>query len=335
MIQISKTFLLDIEFHRILQFLQEKALGSRVGKQFEQLLFFDLAESIQHEMNLVSKFREFQSLDLDIDLAPYSDLTSILEHLNIENYALEIQEIQAIKEITSQCTKFIAAIDKVEEEFRPLKSITQDGLLAKTISETIQNVIDENDEVRSSASDELKAIRNELSRKTNALDGLFNQSLRQFKQANYLADPPESIRGGRRVLCVKAEFKRKVSGIIHDLSASNQTVFIEPEQLVEVHNLLFELRNEEHKEIYRIRKVLSAQLNAYRESIADYEHFIQTIDRLRAKALLADTIDAHQPALQDDPVFDFIEARHPILLLNHQKQPNAVVPFNLQLFAKK
>ncbi|MBK8501751.1 MAG: hypothetical protein IPL46_05810 [Saprospiraceae bacterium] len=120
-----------------------------------------------------------------------------------------------------------------------------------------------------------------------ALDHAFNRALVKYKEHGYLTDNFESYRNGRRVLAVLAENKRKIKGIIHDESSTGKTVFIQPEETLALDSELFELQNEERREIRKILKILCQDLHNHIEVLTANQEVIIAFDIIQAKALQA------------------------------------------------
>jgi DNA mismatch repair protein MutS2 len=114
----------------------------------------------------------------------------------------------------------------------------------------------------------------------------FVKLISRYKGEGFLADTVESIRNGRRVLCVTAEHKRQIRGIIHDESTTGRTVFIEPELIVEINNNIVELEAEYKKEVYRLLKELCQELRPYKEEIVSISELIHHWDLVQALALM-------------------------------------------------
>ncbi|NND35297.1 MAG: endonuclease MutS2, partial [Saprospiraceae bacterium] len=160
----------------------------------------------------------------------------------------------------------------------------------------------------------------------------FNKILIRYKDQGVLADNLESYRNGRRVLAVLAENKRKIKGIIHDESTTGKTVFMQPEETLALDSEFFELQNEERREIRKILKDLCSLLQEHRSTLISNLEVITTFDIIQAKALQGLALGIESAAkCVDRPVFDWHRAFHPLLLLKHKNNREAVIPFNLRL----
>jgi len=122
----------------------------------------------------------------------------------------------------------------------------------KSLINTIKDIIDDDGRIRSNASVDLQRIRKQSTAKYQEADRKFKSIMSQYAGYGYLTDDRESIRGGRRVLSVLSEYKRKVPGLILDESSTGRTTFIEPEAVMQINNDLMELQQAEKREIYKI-----------------------------------------------------------------------------------
>ena len=199
----------------------------------------------------------------------------------------------------------------------------------KKIIEEISKVIDDIGNVRDDASPELSRIRTALYRKRNEQRRTFDKILSKLQKSGYIADIEESFLNGRRVLAIYAEQKRQVKGILHGESDTRRTSFIEPEETIDINNEIYSLENDERDEEYRILKQLTAQLSVYHPLLKQYVDILGEYDFIRAKAKLAQDMDAHMPKLSDDSGIHLVKAYHPLLFLYNKKKP--VIPLNLTL----
>ena len=167
--------------------------------------------------------------------------------------------------------------------------------------------------------------------KRQDLDRKFNAIIADYKKKGWLADTVESVRAGRRVLSVTSEHKRKVKGIVHDLSSTGSTSFIEPEATLQINNDIVELQQAERQEIYRILKQLTTEIRPFAEDLKDYQKILGVYDFVRAKALFAIATNSHQPRISDDKSVEIFNARHPLLFLKNKAEKKETIPLNLSL----
>ena len=204
----------------------------------------------------------------------------------------------------------------------------------KSIPEEIDRIIGDDGRVVDTASEDLSRIRMALYRKRNEQRRTFDRMLSKLQKSGYIADIEESFLNGRRVLAIYAEHKRIVKGILHGESDTRRTSFIEPEETIEVNNEIFSLENDERDEEYKILRELTAKLSYQSPLLKQYMEVLGEYDFIRAKAKLAQTMDAHIPQVVDSSGIKLIKAYHPLLLIYNKKSGKQVVPLDLTLDEK-
>ena len=204
-------------------------------------------------------------------------------------------------------------------------------IIDRKLTEEIDRVLDDEGNVRPNASEELMRISKLIKSKERELDKVFNSELDSYKTKGFLIDSQESIRNGRRVLTVAVEHKRKVSGILHDESATGKTVFIEPELVITLNHDIYNLYAERRHEIYKIIRSLCDYIRPYADALLVLEHTITKIDTVRAKAKFAYRLHASKPYIQAEPIFDIKTGFNPVLVIKSENHVISVVPFDLTL----
>ncbi|MBD0331764.1 MAG: DNA mismatch repair protein MutS, partial [Chitinophagaceae bacterium] len=185
--------------------------------------------------------------------------------------------------------------------------------------------------VKDNASHELQSIRASLYRKRNELRRVFDRIISRLNKQGYLAEIEESFLNGRRVVAIFAEQKRAVKGILHGESDSRKTAFIEPEETIDLNNQIFELENNESREVYRILRDLTRQLAKYSSSLVAYHSVIGEYDFIRAKATFALDMKGEYPIVVDKTHIHLVQALHPLLYLYNLKTNKHTVPVDLTL----
>lgn len=195
----------------------------------------------------------------------------------------------------------------------------------KYLEDRIFGAILSEEEIADTASPALADIRRHMRVQSGKIRDSLQKIISSPAYAKYLREPIITIRQGRYVVPVKSECKNDIPGLVHDVSASGSTYFVEPMSAVNANNVLRELELKEKKEIERILAELSAEVAGYRESIAlDYQMLIQ-LDVIFAKAKLAYQMRAGAPIMNDRGRVELRKARHPLI------DPKVVVPVSLRL----
>ena len=209
-------------------------------------------------------------------------------------------------------------------------STSLDGLFMTLASnnrleEKIVTSIDSPDEINDRASAELYDIRRKIKNAEVRVREQLDKMIRSATYQKYLQEALVTIRDGRFVVPVKAEYRGQVSGLVHDTSSSGATVFIEPMGVVETNNDIKLLKGREQEEIERILTALSGECGDNADMLIASYHNMIALDLLFAKANLAYDMDCSLPVVTADGVIDLKKARHPLI---HKKK---VVPSDIRL----
>ena len=183
------------------------------------------------------------------------------------------------------------------------------------VLEAIDRIIDKRGVIKDNASSRLKEIRAELVGKSIQVSKRLNAILKQAQSDGIVdTDTSVSVRNGRGVIPVSTYDKRKIKGLIHDQSASGKTVFIEPEEIVEINNDIVELEYEEKREIVRILTAFADNIRPYIDDLLESNLFLGEIDFIRAKAILGNHLHSIKPVIVNKPFISWKKAIHPLTL---------------------
>lgn len=183
----------------------------------------------------------------------------------------------------------------------------------KYFEELITSSILSEDEMADSASPQLADIRRKIRSASSGIKDKLDSMIHQASVVKYLQDPIVTIRDGRYVIPVKAEYKSSVSGIVHDTSASGATLFIEPMAVVEMNNQIRVLQNAEKAEIERILAGLSAQAGEFADSIISSYNSLVKLNVIFSAANLAYDMKAIRPEINNRGRIMLKRARHPLI----------------------
>jgi DNA mismatch repair protein MutS2 len=325
-----------LEFDKITDLLVKEALTPMAAELLGKLSPYTDFSVIQRELKEAREFKLILEKNDRIPLASFPDIRYDLKMLEKEGYTLQAESFQGILlilTIARDIFRFFAAGPK-KEIYLNLYELVRPLSLDEGLIKAIMAVFDEKGDIRPDASPELMRIRRETQQKIRELDTRFRQIIQEYRAKGWLSDTPESFRNHRRVLSVPAEHKRKIKGIIHDESDTGRTAFIEPEAVTEINNDLFDLEQEERREIFRILRNLSDTIRPYAPLIGDYVEMLIRFDFIQAKARLALSMRANMPLLQEKPVISIKKGYHPLLYLKNKPLGRKTVPFELKLDAE-
>lgn len=263
------------------------------------------------------------------------DTREALGRIRVEGLFLDEAELDNLRKTLSyavELERFFSSLDELR--YPLLKTLGSLGTLGsmEPIVQSIDRVLDRYGRLADHASPELARIRRELVNLQGSVGRALNAILRQAKTDGLVeADAAPTLREGRLVIPVPPAYKRKIGGIVHDESATGKTVYIEPQQVVDANNHIRELEGAERRERIRILQAVTDSLRPQVPQMLGSQELLAEVDFLGAKVSLAETLGAIRPELTEEPLLDWADARHPVLLLHYVPQGKTVVPLSLRL----
>lgn len=263
------------------------------------------------------------------------DVSSSLSMLNAEGSYIPAERFADIRRSLEGAAKihaFCARSDEGRAATPALARLFGDMVMFPQVIAEIDRVIDRFGQVKESASPELQKIVRGINSLQSSMSSVVRRVISEAVQRGLVdKDTNPAIRDGRPVIPVPAQHKRAINGIVHDMSATGKTAFIEPAEVVEAANRLRELESERHREEVLILTALSATVRPEVPSMEGSFRLAALFDFIHAKAKLAILTDARMPVLEKKPEFDWFHAVHPALSLALKQQGREVVPFDLRL----
>ena len=251
------------------------------------------------------------------------DVSASLEHAD-RGGTLQPKELLNIAGVL-RCARNIKGYLSEDDSYCVLTSLFHALTLNKYLEDKIHNAILSEDEIADTASPELADIRRHMRIQSSKIKDSLQKVISSAAYSKFLREPIITIRQGRYVVPVKSECRNDIPGLVHDVSASGSTYFIEPMSAVNANNALRDLELKEKKEIERILSELSAEAAAHREDISVNFDILVSLDVIFAKARLAYQMKAWAPVMNDQGKIELRNARHPLI------DPQKVVPVSLRL----
>ncbi|RFP66422.1 endonuclease MutS2 [Hymenobacter lapidiphilus] len=334
---LPQNFEQKIGFSQLRDMLNELCL-SGLGRHFVSKMSFQTqAEPLQKLLLQTDEFRQLLNSGVDFPSSHYHDVNQYLVRANLPGSYLDVSAFFAIKMSLRTIREALLFFSRAEDDFYPTLRLLGIGVqVDRNLLAAIDKVVDDEGQVRDDASPLLRQLRQELISRQMMLRKQIGSILRHARQQGWVPEGVEpTIRGGRLVLPVIAEHKRRIKGLIHDESATGQTVYIEPEAVFELNNDIKDLDNAYQRELMRILTQLTAQLRPHIPDLRKAYQYLGLIDFIRAKAQLARRIEATLPILHPQPMMRWKQVRHPLLYLTflaHAKDdPREVVPLDIEL----
>ena len=314
--------------------------ASSLGRECVDAMHFETDyELVQHMLQLTDQMLHAQSDPmLTFPRGDIHDMREAIARIRIERLFLDEAELDALRKTLAYAADlehFFAGLDSTK--YPLLKGLGDERFsgLGEIVRE-IDRVLDRYGKLADHASPELARIRRELVNLQGSVGRTLASILRQAKADGWVdADAAPTLREGRLVIPVPPGYKRKIGGIVHDESATGKTVYIEPQQVVDANNHIRELEGAEHRERIRILQAITDMLRPNTDRILGSQQLLAEVDFLNAKVSLAQTLHAIRPELLNEPMLEWSDARHPVLLLHFIPQGKVVVPLSIRLRAQE
>ena len=323
---MDKKLLEKLEYPKILNKLESHAATS-IGKAYAaEAIPSSNLEEVRHRL---AGTDEAAAIDRMKGAAPFGGITDIRTSLKRANIGgtLSAHELLAVADTVQggrRVKRFIEAYQEKHEA--PILGALAEGVVElRTLEETIRRCVDENGVVVDTASDELYRVRRELRSGEARVRERLDSMVRSSSVQKMLQDALITVRNDRFVIPVKSEYRSAFGGIVHDQSSSGATLFIEPEQVVQLNNKLRELRVQEEREIEKILQRLTAAVAEEAQPLESNVELLGQLDFLFAKARLARDMKASLPTINDKGYLRIRRGRHPLLPMEH------AVPLDIEL----
>lgn len=328
---IPKKTLEDLEFFQVTDQIKDFSITPMGKEACLNLSPLPDQKTLLQELLSVSEYLASFDNDNRIPNHGFEDLSPAFQLLKIENSVLEINAFRNIAAASQTVNTLIKFLNKFKTYYPSLHQIGSEIEVNKEIKKEIDNVIDRFGEIRDNASDNLYTLRKQIQVLKGKIAQSFNKALSHYQNLDYLDDIRESVVENKRVLAVKAMYRRKVKGGIMGSSKTGSIVFIEPEATLnfsrELQNLVFE----ESEEIKKILSQLTDYLRPLLGLIKDYQVYLIHFDTIYARARYAQVINALLPVFSDQQELELKNAYHPLLYRTHQLEDKKTFPQDIHL----
>ena len=292
---------------------------------------------IERRQETADEMRTLLMLDPDAPREEFPDMEGIVAKIGVEGTFLTTEEVVVLRRALTAVGNMVGFVmSRSESQYPRLRKRSERVCIFPDVVRRINQLVDDDGEIRDGASPELLQIRRAIREHEGQVTKRLNQVLNNAKRAGIVdADAMVSIRDGRAVIPVSAGNKRKLSGFIHDESATGKTFYIEPVEVVELNNQLRELEYAERREIVRLLTEFTEELRPDAEPIASAGEYLAEIDAVRAKARWAIENMAGKPIVSLDDRLVLRHAFHPLLAQTLRREKKELVPLDMQLDREK
>ncbi len=332
-----------IGFDEIRQLLKGHCLSPMGKERIDGISFTTEGKSIRLWLEQIKEFRRILNSGEEFPTQYYYDVREGVARLRLEGTRLDEGELFDLRRLLDTVGQVVRYLNRTEgcegseEEgvtylYPTLHKLTAGTKPFAPLVTKIDRILDRYGKIKDNASAALAEIRQQLAHTEGSISRILNNILKAAQQDGLVEkDTAPTLRDGRLVIPVVPAMKRRIKGIVHDESATGRTVYIEPTEVVEANNRIRELEAEERREIIRILTEISGEIRPYNEDILNAVRLLSVIDVIRAKTLLAEQTGSVEPQVDDRPMIDWRQARHPLLELSLKKQGKRVVPLDITL----
>ena len=336
-------------FDEIRRLLKERCLSTLGKEKVDEIAFSTDAVQVNEWLTQVREFRRLQAEKDDFPMQYFFDVREAVSRIRLENTHLEEDEVWDLRRSLETIANIVRYLNRASdnddaerEGFVPeypypaLHRLTEGVMTFPAMIRRIDSILDKFGKIKDSASMTLASIRHELEKTQGSISRTLYTILHAAQKDGLVEkDAAPTMRDGRLVLPVAPQVKRRISGIVHDESATGKTVFIEPAEVVEANNKVRQLEAEERREVIRILTVFTDEVRPHVAEILKSYQFLAQIDLIFAKSQLAELTKAFEPIVENKPHLDWIRAVHPLLQLSLEKKGEKVVPLDIILTQPK
>ncbi len=288
--------------------------------------------SIQTLLNQTSQFIKIIQSEDNVPGFTHADAAVYLKNIKAAGTFLEPEQFLRIEKALNEAEQWLKFLKKNQRFYPDLFDLARNITDHTAIRKDILTAVDQNGEIKSSASAKLKKVRSGLiSQRMKARKSLDRLVTRAKSEGIIPADTSLTIRGGRLVVPVKAEYKRSFKGFIHDESSTGSIAYIEPAEVLELNNIIRDLEYQEKREIMRILTAMTDRLRPEAESLRSCFELLGKMDFINARAVFSNYTGANPPKLNDEKILKWSNARHPVLEESLTRQGKKIVPLDIEL----
>ncbi|WP_283592962.1 endonuclease MutS2 [Limosilactobacillus galli] len=315
-----------LEFARIKGMLAHYLVSAAGHHELERMVPQGDYDRVQQYLTETTDGADILRLEGGIPIPKLADIQPQMKRLKIgaNLNGTELAQVTKVLQTSMSVKNFFDELREKKIKLRVLDQLVDRLVTIPSITQRLVRSVDPDGRLNDEASSKLHGIR-QLIVKT---EGEIHQQMERYtrgKGAKYLSEPVVTIRNDRYVVPVLARYRNKLGGVVHDQSASGQTLYIEPAGVVEYNNRLRQAQIEERQEMLRILAELSALIAPYRHDIQNNERVLGKLDFINAKAALAHDMKASLPLLSRENHVNLRRARHPLI------DPKKVVPNDIKI----
>jgi DNA mismatch repair protein MutS2 len=326
---IDQQALEKLEFNKIVSHIAGYSVTENGRKFILNIRPLKSKKDVLEEGNRVNEAKEILIKNEHPPLEYIPDLTKSLEQSKIEGAVLTAQKISEILKFAKISRTLKQFLQQNSEIAPSLRIIYKDLFSEKVFEHLIENIIDDKSEIKDKASRKLFELRKEIREKQASLTKSINRIMKSLENKEMVREDYLTLRDGRMVIPIKSEHKRHLKGFIHSESSTGQTVYIEPEETLELNNDIVSLGFSEKREIERLLKELTQMIGKESVRLITSLKYISYIDSLFARAKYSIEVIGSFPSVDNSKPLFINDARHPVLVKKSGRLQTVPLSFKL------
>jgi DNA mismatch repair protein MutS2 len=328
MIEFLQSFT-KLEFDKVKSRILRYAVSDPGREHIEHLQPSSSLPEIKHNLALVTEMKQLLTGDDTLPIDNIIDIRQGLQRSSIENYFLPSDELRSIVKVLTVARNISVYFSRRNTSYPLLYVMVKEVYINKLLEYNISQAIDEEGNVKDSASKELSEIRRQIVQRNISLRKNLEHILKNVAGKDWIQEEIITTREGRMVIPIKMEHKNRVPGFIHSSSSSGATVFIEPTETLDLNNEIRELQFKEQREIEKILRILTRQVYEAKDMMMRNIQILGEIDFIHSKAKYSIEILGAEPFLTETQALRLEKAFHPILLSHHKREE--VTPLDIEI----
>jgi DNA mismatch repair protein MutS2 len=332
--ELRNESLRQLEFKNVLEKIKNYCYSDLGIDEIRSSMPVDDIDWLQREHSFIDEMKELLIEDDQLPFEGLSDIRAFVSNSIVENAMLSPVDVLSVGDMLRVFRLIRQYFIQRTENYDNLRSLSENLFENKLLEKHIIDTVDETGAIKDTATRELSTIRARIKDKSAKLRTRLQRILKKVSEEAVVQEDFYSMREGRFVLPVKVENKSKLPGIIHGMSQTGATVFVEPAEIIDMNNELSLLHGEEEREMRKILMNLTAEIGADAIQINSSIDIMAHIDTIYAKARYAIDFGGIKPIISDDePYIKLKNVKHPLLM--HSKGKDNVIPLTISFDSSK
>lgn len=327
--EIINNSLNDLEYSEVLKLVSKFCHSEKTNEMALNIKPFTNKDDLKKSIGMVGEMIDLIEHEENLSFEGFEDVSHLFKKSLVPGSVLNTDEVLDVQEVMTSSRRIKNYFKNINQVYPLLIEFASELYENRSLEKKISDIINENGEIKDNASPELMRIRRELNDKSIRLRNRIHKILKKTLDDEIAQEDFVTIREDRFVIPIKATNKRQFEGIIHGVSQTGQTVFLEPTEIIEMNNDLSLLKNAEKREIYRLLETLTGQISVDAHQYMSSIELLAELDLTHAKARYAIEYKGYKPKISDSHRVELKDVRHPLLV--HRTGFSNVVPLTAEI----